>query len=83
MNITAIIEKWNLNKELLASKVDISLTDFENKLNPDHPAKFNKAEQGLLQSTLIELRSDLEDVREIDWNTAMKIIAKKKQEKTN
>jgi len=67
MDIVDVIDKWNLNKEFLASKVGISLSEFENKLNPDHPAKFNKAEQGLLQSTLIELRSDLEDVREIDW----------------
>lgn len=80
MKVIEIITNWNLDKGLLASKVGISLSEFENKLNPDHPAKFNKMEQGLLQSTLIELRSDLEDVKEIDWNTAMKIISKRKNE---
>lgn len=75
--ISDIIYKWHLSKEFFASKLGISVTKFENKLNPNHASKFNKIEQGLIQSILIELRYDLSQVREIDWNTAMKIISKK------
>lgn len=78
MEIQEIIEKWNLNKQLLASKIGLEKGTFHNKLNPEHSTKFTDDEMVLLRCALIEMRKDLDTVDEIDFETAMRIIAQKK-----
>lgn len=78
MDIQEIIEKWKINKVLLASKIGLQKGTFQNKLNPTHPTQFTEDELVLLRCALIELRSDLDSIDEIDFETAMRIIAQKK-----
>lgn len=67
-----IIEKWKLNKGLLASKMQMPLGTFCNKLSPKHPTQFSDAEIVRLKSVLIDLRNDIDGVTDIDFNEALK-----------
>lgn len=78
MEIQEIIQKWKLNKNLLASKLKMLKGTFNNKLNPDHKDKFTKDEEILLRAVMLEMRKDLDSVEEISFDEAMKIIAKRK-----
>ncbi len=71
-------KKVEINKQLLASKIGLGRGTFQNKLNPDHSTNFTEDELILLRCALIEMRHDLNTVNEIDFNTAMRLIAKKK-----
>ncbi len=71
-----IIEKWKLNKGLLASKMEMPLGTFCNKLSPKHPTKFSEQEIIKLKGVLIELRNDLDSVTDIDFNEALSAIVK-------
>jgi hypothetical protein len=78
MEIKEIIQKWKLNKNLLASKLKMLKGTFNNKLNPDSKDKFTDDELILLRSIMLELRKDLDGVHEITFDEAMRIIAKRK-----
>lgn len=78
MEIGEIIQKWKLNKNLLASKLKMLKGTFNNKLNPDHKDKFTNDELILLRAVMLEMRKDLDSVEEISFDEAMKIIAKQK-----
>lgn len=69
-----IIEKWRLNKGLLASKMCMPLGTFCNKLSEKHTAYFTDAEIIKLKGVLIELRNDLDGVTDIDFNDALKAM---------
>lgn len=71
-----VIENWKLNKGFLASKMEMPLGTFCNKLSEKHPTKFSDAEIIKLKGVLIELRNDLDSVTDIDFNDALKVIAK-------
>ena len=77
MEIQEIITKWKLNKHHLASKMGMLRGTFNNKLNPINKTQFTEKEMIQLKQLLIELRTDLEDVVEIEFNDALSIIAKK------
>lgn len=81
MEIKEIIQKWKLNKNLLASKLKMLKGTFNNKLNPDHKDKFTNDELILLRAVMLEMRKDLDSVEEISFDEAMKIIAKRKVKK--
>lgn len=68
------IEKWKLNKGLLASKMNMPLGTFCNKLNPKHSTQFSDKEIICLKSVLAELRNDLDLITDIDFNDAMKAL---------
>lgn len=72
-----IIEKWKLNKGLLASKMEMPLGTFCNKLSPKHPTKFLDREIVRLKGILIELRNDLDNVTDIDFNEALAVLVGK------
>lgn len=65
-----VIENWKLNKGLLASKMDMPLGTFCNKLSPTHSAHFTDAEIIKLKGVLRELQNDLDGVTDIDFNNA-------------
>ncbi len=69
-----LIEKWRLNKSLLASKMGMPLGTFCNKLSSKHPTKFLDREIILLKSVLLELENDLDSITTVDFNEALKAI---------
>lgn len=72
-----IIEKWKINKGLLASKIEMPLGTFCNKLNPKHSASFSDAELIRLKLTLKEMGVELTEATDIDFNDALKTIVGK------
>lgn len=73
-----LIDKWKLNKRLLASKMNMTSMTFGNKLNNN---TFDEKELIQLRIVLRELYSDLDSVIEIDFNDAMKVILNINHEK--
>lgn len=71
-----LIEKWKLNKTLLAVKMDMPLGTFCNKLNPKHSSDFNEAETIKLKFILRDLADDISSVTDINFNEALKAIVK-------
>lgn len=71
-----LIEDWKLNKGVLASKMEMPLGTFCNKLNPSHSAYFTDAEIIRLKMILKELSSQIDGVSEIDFNNALKVVVK-------
>jgi hypothetical protein len=69
-----IIEKWKLNKGLLASKMGMLTGTFCNKLSPNHTTQFTDAEIIRLKMVLKEMVGDLEEVSEIEFNDALKTV---------
>lgn len=67
-----VIENWKLNKGLLASKMNMPLGTFCNKLNQKHSAYFTDVEIIRLKIILKELHIDLLGVIDIDFNDALK-----------
>lgn len=72
-----VIENWKINKGLLASKMEMPLGTFCNKLSEKHPTKFSEAEIIKLKGVLIELRNDLDAVTDIEFNDALSVIVNK------
>ena len=75
-NLQEIIEKWKVNKGLLASKMEMPLGTFCNKLSPKHSASFTDAEIIRLKMVLNEMCGDIEGVSKIDFNNALKTAIK-------
>lgn len=75
-NLQEIIEKWKLNKGHLASKIEMPLGTFCNKLSPKHSASFTDAEIIRLKMVLNEMCGDIEGVSKIDFNDALKTAVK-------
>lgn len=69
-----IINKWKLNKGLLAFKIGMPLGTFCNKLSSKHDTKFTDAELIRLKMVLKELYGDLEWIMQIDFNDALKTV---------
>jgi hypothetical protein len=72
-----VINKWKLNKGLLAKKMNMPLGTFCNKLNPKHTSNFSDEEMIRLKLVLKELNEDISNIIEIDFNDAMKVIINK------
>lgn len=70
--IQEIVEKWKLNKGVLASKMEMPLGTFCNKLNPTHSAYFTDKEIIRLKLVLKEISADLDNASSIDFNEALK-----------
>lgn len=58
----------------MASKMDMLLGTFCNKLNPKHSTQFSDAEIIKLKGVLIDLQKDLDTVTDIEFNNALKTI---------
>ena len=71
-----LIEKWKVNRALLASKMDMPKGTFNNKLNPEHSSAFTDKERNLLCQILVEMRNDFDIVEGADFNEALKILTK-------
>lgn len=71
-----LIEKWKVNKGLLASKMNMPLGTFCNKLNPKHSSSFNDNEIIRLKLILKDMGVELTDACDIDFNDVLKQIVK-------
>lgn len=58
----------------MASKMEMPLGTFCNKLSPKHPTQFLDAEIIKLKGILIDLQKDLDAVTDIEFNEALKSI---------
>ena len=72
-----LIEKWKINKGLLAKKMNMPLGTFCNKLSPKHSTTFSEAELIQLKLVLKELRDELNEEVDIDFNDALNVIVNK------
>lgn len=72
-----LIEKWKINKSLLAKKMNMPLGTFCNKLSPKHTNNFSDVEIIQLKMVLKELRDDLSEGVEIDFNDALSTLVTK------
>ena len=75
--LSDIITKWKLNQTLIAEKMGMSRGNFCNKLSPNHYVKFSDNELERLTDILIELRTDLTEIDELDFNEALRLISQK------
>ena len=66
-----VIEKWKLNKGVLASKMGMPEGTFYNKISPKHSTSFSRKELIQLKVILLELSGDLDEVAKIDFNEAL------------
>lgn len=71
-----LIEKWKLNKGLLASKVGMPLGTLCNKLSAKHSTQFSEEEMLKLKGVLRELQNDLDGVTDIEFDDALKQFVK-------
>lgn len=69
-----IIDKWKVNRALLASKMNMPQGTFNNKLSGTHPTQFRDKELNQLCNILIELREELGVVESADFNEGLKIL---------
>ena len=74
-----LINKWKLNKGMLAKKMDMPLGTFCNKLSSKHTTQFSDAELIQLKMILKELQDDIFDEVDIDFNDAIKTIVTNKK----
>ena len=74
-----LINKWKLNKGMLAKKMDMPLGTFCNKLSSKHTTQFSDAELIQLKMILKELQDDIFDEVDIDCNDALKTIVTNKK----
>ena len=77
MQIHEIINTWKLNKNYIASKMEMPKGTFNNKLSPKHKSQFNDDEWIKLKDILVALRNDLEGVDNIDFNEALRTLIQK------
>jgi len=72
--INEIVSKWRLNRTLLAEKMSMTKTTFVKSLNGQKYYRFTDEQLRKLKSILVELRTDLEAVDDVDFNEALRII---------
>lgn len=76
MTVLQVVDKWKLNRGLLASKMGMPKGTFNNKLNPTHTSQFSNEENIKLIGVLREMAVDIDSVTDIDFNNALKALVK-------
>ena len=72
-----VIDKWKLNRNLLAEKMEMSKDAFNKKLNEADGRKLDEGEVRKLSKILLELRDDLEAGEVDEFNDALRLISQK------
>lgn len=75
--VSEIIEKWKLNKTLLAEKLGMPKGTLSHCLAGKQYYTFSEVQLEKLKVILIELRNDLDQIDQVDFNEALRIIAQK------
>ena len=76
MTLLDLINKWSINRAVLASKIGMLKGTFNNKLSDSHPTQFSDKERIQLIGILREMSNDIDKVTGIDFNDALKTIVK-------
>jgi hypothetical protein len=79
LTVSQVINKWKLNKALLAFKMGMPKGTFNNKLNPTHASQFSNAEYLKLSFILADLSKDIDNLEPIDFNKVLSILTKSKK----
>lgn len=74
-----VINKWKINKSLLASKMGMPLGTFCNKLSSKHETTFSDAELIKLKIILKEMAENITVAAEIDFDDALAVLVKKQK----
>ena len=74
-----LINKWKINKGMLAKQMNMPLGTFCNKLSSKHTSMFSDAELIQLKMVLREMNEDIAAEIEVDFNDAMKVIVNKEK----
>lgn len=72
-----VIDKWKLNRNLLANKMEMSKDAFNKKLNETDGRSLSEDEMARLSKILLELRDDLESGEADDFNNALRKLVQK------
>lgn len=72
-----VIDKWKLNRNLLADKMEMSKDAFNKKLNGTDGREFTENETHQLSKILLELRDDLEAGETDEFNDALRKLSQK------
>lgn len=72
-----VIDKWKLNRNLLAIKMGMSKDAFNKKLNETDGRSLSEDEMARLSKILLELRDDLESGETDAFNDALRLISQK------
>ena len=75
--ISEIITKWKINQTLLANRLEMPKGTFVNSLKGRKYYSFTEDQISKLKAILIELRTDLEAVDDVDFNEALRLISQK------
>ena len=78
MTVLQVVDKWKLNRAVLASKMGMPKGTFNNKLNPTHASQFSNEENIKLIGVLREMAVDIDSVTDIDFNNALKALVNAK-----
>ena len=74
MTLLELIDKWSINRAVLASKMGMLKGTFNNKLSDKHPTQFTDKERIQLIEVLREMGNDIDKATDIDFNDALKAI---------
>jgi hypothetical protein len=74
-----LINKWKINKGMLAKQMNMPLGTFCNKLSSKHASTFSDEELIRLKLVLGEMNADIAKEIEVDFNDAMKVIVNKEK----
>ena len=74
LTVLQVINKWKLNRALLASKMGMPKGTFNNKLSLSHASQFSNEENIKLIGVLREMSNDIDSVTDIDFNDALKLL---------
>lgn len=72
-----VIDKWRLNRTLLAEKMGMSKDAFNKKLNEQDGRFLDEQETRELSKILLELKTDLESGEVDEFNDALRLISQK------
>lgn len=77
LTLQTLISQWKLNRVLLASKMNMPVGTFKNKLSDKQIAySFTTEETEQLKSVLMDMSADIQEVAGISFNDALKKIVK-------
>ncbi len=76
ITLLELINKWSINRAVLASKMGMLKGTFNNKLSATHATQFNDKERIQLIQVLRDMGNDIDSVTDIDFNDALKTLVK-------
>lgn len=77
LTLSTLIDRHSINKAHLASKMDMPVGTFKNKLNEKLTQyRFSEGEETRLKEILLDMSADIQEVAGMTFNEALKKIVK-------